>query len=142
MITYDSEAHYLGTFDTKEEAALAYDRQARQCEKDKRLNYESIAAAEEAAAQAQAGAPNAEHRLHRLLADHLLQQEEHRLALLALRLEGEQQHQQQGQLQQQLQQQHQHQQQQLEHRQAKKRNELLPPGAAGAAGGEKRPRIV
>jgi hypothetical protein len=43
-----------GRFDTKQEAALAYDRQARQCGKDKLLNYESIAAAEEAAAQAQA----------------------------------------------------------------------------------------
>jgi hypothetical protein len=54
QITYDSKNHYLGNFDTKQEAALAYDREARQCEKDKPLNYESIAAAEEAAAQAQA----------------------------------------------------------------------------------------
>jgi hypothetical protein len=44
----------LGSFDTKEEAALAYDREARQCRKDKPLNYESIAAAEEAAATAAA----------------------------------------------------------------------------------------
>jgi hypothetical protein len=54
QICYDSKHHFLGTFDTKQEAALAYDREARQCEKDKPLNYESIKAAEEAAAQAQA----------------------------------------------------------------------------------------
>jgi hypothetical protein len=49
-ITYDNKKHYLGTFCTKQEAALAYDREARQCGEDKPLNYESIAAAEEAAA--------------------------------------------------------------------------------------------
>jgi hypothetical protein len=53
-IRYDSKQHYLGTFDTKHEAALAYDREARQCGEDKLLNYESIKAAEEAAVQAQA----------------------------------------------------------------------------------------
>jgi hypothetical protein len=53
QIRYDSKRHSLGLFDTKQEAALAYDREARQCGKDKALNYESIAAAEEAAAHAQ-----------------------------------------------------------------------------------------
>jgi hypothetical protein len=53
-ICYDNKQHYLGSFDTKQEAALAYDREARQCGKDKPLNYESIKAAEEAAVQAQA----------------------------------------------------------------------------------------
>jgi hypothetical protein len=54
QIRYDSKNHSLGTFDTRQEAALAYDREARQCGKDKLLNYESIKAAEEAAVQAQA----------------------------------------------------------------------------------------
>jgi hypothetical protein len=39
-IRYDSKNHYLGSFDTKQEAALAYDRAARQCGEDKLLNYE------------------------------------------------------------------------------------------------------
>jgi hypothetical protein len=51
-IYYDYKEHYLGGFDTKQEAALAYDRKARQCGKDRPLNYESIKAAEEAAAAA------------------------------------------------------------------------------------------
>jgi hypothetical protein len=61
-IYYDSKTHNLGSFDTKEEAALAYDRQARQCVKAKLLNYKSIAAAEEAAARAQAGHRQAKKR--------------------------------------------------------------------------------
>jgi hypothetical protein len=55
-IYYDSKSHGLGCFDTKQEAALAYDRKAGQCGEDKPLNYESITAAEEAAAEAQAQA--------------------------------------------------------------------------------------
>jgi hypothetical protein len=52
-INYGNKKHSLGTFDTEQEAALAYDRKARQCGEDKLLNYESIKAAEEAAVQAQ-----------------------------------------------------------------------------------------
>jgi hypothetical protein len=49
QIFYDGKQYRLGTFDTKQEAALAYDRrEARQC-RSCLLNYESIAAAEEAA---------------------------------------------------------------------------------------------
>jgi SHAQKYF class myb-like DNA-binding protein len=54
-INYNRKKHSLGSFDTKQEAALAYDREARQCGEVKLLNYESIKAAEEAAVQAQAG---------------------------------------------------------------------------------------
>jgi hypothetical protein len=32
----------VGSLDTKQEAAFAYDREARQCGDDKLLNYESI----------------------------------------------------------------------------------------------------
>ena len=56
-----SKTHSLGNFDTTQEAALAYDRKARQCGEDKLLNYESIKAAEDAA-HAAAQAP-AEHAL-------------------------------------------------------------------------------
>jgi hypothetical protein len=55
--SYGGKQHRLGTFATKQEAALAYDREARQRGESKPLNYESIAAAEEAAVQAQAGLP-------------------------------------------------------------------------------------
>jgi hypothetical protein len=50
-ICYVCKANYLGTFATKEEAALTYDREARQCGEDKPLNYESTEASEEAAVQ-------------------------------------------------------------------------------------------
>jgi hypothetical protein len=49
QIYYDGKKHCLGTFDTKQEAALAYDREERSyaCKtRDKLLNYESIEAAE------------------------------------------------------------------------------------------------
>jgi hypothetical protein len=43
-ITYGGKQYSLGTFGTKQEAALAYDRAARQCGEDKPLNHESTAA--------------------------------------------------------------------------------------------------
>jgi hypothetical protein len=41
QISYDSKQHSLGSFATKQEAALAYDREARRCPETKLLNYES-----------------------------------------------------------------------------------------------------
>ena len=49
-VRYDGKPHFLGTYNTKQEAALAYDKKVRHCGGDKPLNYASIEAAEEAAA--------------------------------------------------------------------------------------------
>jgi hypothetical protein len=49
-IFYDGKQHHLGTtFATKQQAACAYDTEARKSGHDKLLNYESLEAAEEAA---------------------------------------------------------------------------------------------
>jgi hypothetical protein len=54
-ICYGGKNRYIGAFATKQEAALAYDRAARDHGGGKKkLNYESIEAAEEAAAEAKA----------------------------------------------------------------------------------------
>jgi hypothetical protein len=58
-INYGGKQHRLGTFATKQEAALKYDRAARQCGEAKPLNYQSIVAAEEAAQQARQAAEEA-----------------------------------------------------------------------------------
>jgi hypothetical protein len=54
VICYDSQRHNLGSFVTKQEAAFAYDMEARLLGRGEPLNYESIEIAKVAAAQAQA----------------------------------------------------------------------------------------
>jgi hypothetical protein len=53
-VHYGGKHHYIGSFSTKQEAALAYDREARRCGETKPLNYDTMEQAEEAAAQAKA----------------------------------------------------------------------------------------
>jgi hypothetical protein len=52
QISYGGKKHHISTHDTKQEAALAYDREARRCGEEKALNFDSIEGAEEAAARA------------------------------------------------------------------------------------------
>jgi hypothetical protein len=53
-ICYGDKTHYLGLYDTKQEAALAYDRKARRCGEKRALNFDSMEEAKEAAARARA----------------------------------------------------------------------------------------
>ena len=48
QIAYDGKLHWIGSFHTKQQAALAYDRAARQYAPSTPLNYETLGAAEEA----------------------------------------------------------------------------------------------
>jgi hypothetical protein len=54
QINYGGKTHYLGSYATKQEAALAYDREARRRGEKKALNFNSMEEAEEAAAGARA----------------------------------------------------------------------------------------
>jgi hypothetical protein len=67
-IWHGGNLHNLGTFDTKEEAAFAYDMAARKHGETQRLNYDSIDTAESAVANAQA-----EHALARAVPPQQLQ---------------------------------------------------------------------
>jgi hypothetical protein len=50
-ISYGGKRHCLGGFETKQEAALAYDREARLCGEPKKLNWVTQEAYNEAAAE-------------------------------------------------------------------------------------------
>jgi hypothetical protein len=51
-ICYNGKQRHLGCFNTKQEAALVYDKELRKSGEKKALNYDTIEEAEEAAAQA------------------------------------------------------------------------------------------
>jgi hypothetical protein len=54
QICYGGKQRGLGTFDAKQESALAYDRAVMQRKWERALNFDSTEAGEEAAAEAQA----------------------------------------------------------------------------------------